>query len=276
MRSDELLLAPLLAAGLLVGAAGPVDGQLRPLEPVDWSVFGDATWSLQVGAGVYDGQRASLAGTEGRLWELGSFTAAWTLGRVGLQVSGTAFRVFRDDTVFADPLGSTRAPDGHHRSDTGDYRVSTLIRIGSGDGPIDALVRFGVRLPTTDNQEGLERDRTDVFATVAGRWERGPLRLAGEAGIGILGTRDPHREQVDPILYTVSAGYRLGPLTPVLEVLGQHDTRSGSALRGTEDLSEIRLGLRTHGPHWLHLTLVRGLTDFSPDYGVVLGVGISR
>lgn len=194
---------------------------------------------------------------------------------MALQVSGTTFRVFRDDTVFADPLGGARAPDGQNRHDTGDYRVSTLIRLTSEGPPFDALLRFGTRLPTTDNRVGLERDRTDFFSTLAGRYRSGPLAVTAEAGIAILGTRSETMEQVDPLLYALSAGYRIGPVIPTVELVGQHDTRSGSELRGTEDLSEVRLGLRTHGSQWLQLTLVRGLTEFSPDYGLTLQVGFS-
>lgn len=275
MKDAKLSRIPVLIVGLLAVASGSVGAQLRPLEPVEWSVLDDARWTVQAGGGIYDGQRASLAGTEGQLWELGTLRGAWRLGRVAFQVSGTAYRVFRDETVFADPLGGARAPDGRNRHDTGDYLVSTLIRLTSEGRPFDALLRFGTRLPTTDNRVGLERDRTDFFSTLAARYRSGPLFLTAEAGIGIMGTRDDRLEQVDPLLYALSAGYRIGPVTPVVEMVGQHDTRTGSALRGTEDLSELRLGLRTHGSRWLKLTLVRGFAEFSPDYGLTLQVGFS-
>ena len=264
-----------LAVGLLAALPRASGAQLRPLEPVDWTVVGGSPWTFQVGGGVYEGQRASLAGTEGRLWEVGAFQGAWSFGRVALQVSGTAFRVFRDEAVFAAPLGGARAPDGRRRQDTGDYRVSTLIHLTPGEGSLDAVLRFGARLPTTDNRVGLERDRTDFFSTLAGRYRRGPVVLTAEAGIGILGTRNSRIEQVDPLLYALSAAYRTGAVTSLFEVVGQHDTRRASALRGTEDLSELRLGVRTHGSRWLQLTFVRGLTVFSPDYGLVFQVGIS-
>lgn len=273
IERTEFFVAPLLAAALLAAGPGPSGAQLRPLEAADWAALDGGGWQLEVGSGVYSGQRASLAGTEGKLWEVGTFRAAVSLGRVALQLSGTAFRVFRDEAVFAEPLDGTRPPDGRHRIDTGDYQVSTLVGLLPDDRTFDALIRFGARLPTTDNGVGLERDRTDFFGTVAGRYTRGRLSAAAEAGIGIMGTRDAQMEQVDPILYAGSVAYRWGPVSPRLEVVGQHDTRSGSDLRGTEDLSELRAGLKVLGEPWVQLTLVRGLTAFSPDWGVTLRVG---
>lgn len=273
MRPIDLSPALLLAAAVLAGTPGTSLAQLRPLEGADWSVLDGRSWHVEVGSGVYSGQRASLAGTEGRLWELGTFTVAVALGRVALQVSGTAFRAFQDETVFAEPLDGTRSPDGRDRYDTGDYQLATVVGLLPYGGNYDALLRFGARLPTTDNGVGLERDRTDFFGTVAGRWIRGPLALSAEAGIGILGTRDARMEQVDPILYAASVAHRLGPVTPSLEIVGQHDTRAGAELRGTEDLSELRGGLRIHWKPWVELTVVRGLTAFSPDWGMAVRVG---
>ena len=273
MKPIDLLPALLLVAAVMAGAPGSSGAQLRPLEAADWSVLDGRGWHVEVGSGVYSGQRASLAGTEGRLWELGTFTVAVALGRVAVQVSGTALRTFRDEAVFAEPLDGTRPPDGRYRYDTGDYQLSTVVGLLPREGGFDALLRFGARLPTTDNGVGLERDRTDFFGTVAGRWARGPLALSAEAGIGILGTRDARMEQVDPVLYAASVAHRLGPVTPSLKIVGQHDTRAGAELRGTEDLSELRAGLRVHWEPWVELTVVRGLTAFSPDWGMAIRMG---
>src|SRR5690606_7025999 len=79
-----------LAAAAMIVFAVEAHAQLRPLDPLTWSVFAeDRTLIAQVGAAVYDGQRASLAGVEGRLAELGEFSVAWRTGRVVLEAAGT-------------------------------------------------------------------------------------------------------------------------------------------------------------------------------------------
>ena len=93
--------------------------QLRPLDPLDWTVLGDQSASVVVGGGLYTGQRAALAGTKGRLLELGAFRASWTLGRVALQLGGTTLRIFDDRTIYSEPADFAAPPDGSRRTDAG-------------------------------------------------------------------------------------------------------------------------------------------------------------
>ncbi len=268
------ILRVVLPVLLLGGGVRGVQAQLRPLDPVEWSAFDAPRGLFTFGLGVYDGQRASLAGTEGRLTEIGTFRLAWRSGQVVVEASGTAVRRFRDERVFAEPAGGSRPPDGHPRLDTGAQQLSTVIRLTPVSFPFLAGLRFGVRLPTTNNVAGLDRDQTDFFATVGGRWLHGALTLSGEAGVGVNGTRDPRFEQVDPVLYAVGVRYRVGGLQLRGDFLGQHDTRRGPPKRGTEDLQELRLGLQTGGSRWLRVTLVRGFADVSPDVGLTFTAGL--
>jgi hypothetical protein len=262
-----------LALTTTLVVAGSARAQLRPLDPLDWSTVGVEGASFVVGGGVFTGQRASLAGTEGRLLELGSFRATWSLGRVALELAGTALRLFDERSVFAEPLVDVLPADGTRRRDVGDYRVSTVVRlVEPSPGQVVAL-RFGVRLPTTDNLQGLDRDATDFYSLVAGRVAKGAFALGGELGLGINGTRDPKHEQVDPLLFALSARYELGPAKAVLELAGQHDTRPSPDRRGTEDLGEARIGLEVGGRRWMSVAAVRGWTPSSPDFGVIVRFG---
>ena len=266
--------AALLAAVVFLVWALPAAGQLRPLDPVDWTALDGSARTAEVGGGLYLGQRASLAGTEGRLLEVGSFAAAWSAGRVALRLAGTALRLFEDRSSWAGPVAGARDFDpSRRRVDSGDYRLSTLVALTRPGAEWAALVRFGVRLPTTDNGQGLERDRTDFFASLAGRTLQGPVALTAEAGIGVLGTRDPEREQVDPLLFAVGASWRTGEVRPFLALLGQHDTRPGRDLRGVENLGEARLGVRVGGRRWVQVAALRGWTRMGPDLGVELRLG---
>lgn len=262
-------------------AASPVfpsrslHAQLRPLDPLDHGVYEPGTGVIvEVGAGVYDGQRASLAGTEGRLLEFGQLHVLWRWDRVAFEAAGTVLRRFDDRAVFSAPVPGTREVDGARRQDAGDFRLATVVTLWAR--PAGAVVlRFGTRLPTTDNETGLERDRTDFFALVAAGWRLGPVQVAAESGVGIHGTRDDGMEQVDVWLYALSVGYRWGTVVPGVAFVGQADGLSGDSLRGNEDLREVRFGLRVGERRWLRVGVVRGVTAIGPEVGVSFTLGAS-
>lgn len=251
--------------------AGPIEAQLRPLEPLDWGFWDTgASAALTLGSAFYSGQRASLAGTEGRLIELGTLTASVVLGRVVLQVHGTMARLYDERHVFAEPAGGARAPDGSRRIDTGDHQIHTIVRLTDHLAPYAAALRFGVRLPTTDNAVGLDRDQTDFFALLAGRALTGPVAVWGELGVGVYGTREVRPEQVDPMLYEVGLRLERSRLTPVVQLVGQWDTRPGTQLRGVEDQTELRAGLQWGRSRAVRVMSIWGLNGFSPEYGLRL------
>ncbi len=270
MQRMSMLLSACLA--LLPSAT---DAQLRPLEPLEWRMF-DAgrTVSAQVGAGWLPDQRASLAGTQGTLVEAGNFRAFWRTGRVVLEAGGTVQRFLDEKSRFALPEPEVDADEDGKRRDAGDYRVLTTVRLTNEGAPVAAALRFGARLPTTDNKVGLDRDATDFFATLGGRTVRGRVTLQAEAGVGIFGTRQPEFEQDDLLIYAVRAEYAAGPLQPMLTVLGQQVGTGHSEIRGNESLGEVRLGVRAGGRRWLLAEVVKGYTDFSPGLGILVSAGM--
>jgi hypothetical protein len=263
----------ILAAGAMLLFASPVFGQLRPLDPVDFDVLGEAGWTVEVGAGVFGGQRASLAGTSGDLLEVGTTRIAWGLGRVAVELSGTILRIFDDRTVYTEPVGDARPPDERLRVDAGDARVTTIVRLSDEGASVPIVVRFGTRLPSTDNKVGLGRDQTDFYSTLAVRPVWGRWAVGAELGMGINGTRDTGNEQIDPILFGLSATWEAGRVRPLFEATGQHDPRSDRDRRGNENIGEIRLGVRSGTRSWLSVLLVRGWTSTSPDLGLVVRAG---
>src|SRR5690606_36584954 len=111
--------------------------------------------------------------------------------------------------------------------DAGDVLVSTMVLLTPPERDVSAILRFGTRLPTTDNTVGLDRDRTDFFALLGGRLKTRQLYLAGEAGIGINGTHDPNYEQSDMLLYSVTAWYLHGLISPRITLVGHMDGMAG-------------------------------------------------
>ncbi|HEV2150209.1 MAG TPA: hypothetical protein VGR37_22615 [Longimicrobiaceae bacterium] len=263
---------------LLLAAASAAEAQLRPLDPTEWRVWEDGrTVVAGVGGGAFDDQRASLAGVEGRLLEAGNFSLVLRSGRVALEAGGTVQRFFRDERTFAAPHGDARPDDDGRRHDSGDFRIGTVVRLTPERAPALAVLRFGTRLPTTDNRVGLDRDATDFFALLGGRLYRGALAASAEAGVSINGSRDPGFEQRDVLVYTAAAEYAVSPvLSPTLSVVGNVPGLPRRTTRGNEDLGEVRLGVRAGGRRWLRAELVRGYTRFSPSAGVIVAAGIAR
>jgi len=254
-----------------------VSAQLRPLEPVQWRLFeGRSTIAADIGGARLLDQRASLAGTTGDLWEAGNFSFAWRTGRVVLEAAGTAQRYFRETGTFDAPYPDVEPSDDGRRHDSGDYRLSTTVRLTPASFPFAGVVRFGTRLPTTDNTTGLDRDALDFFATVGTIASRGSFAFGGEAGLGIHSTREERFEQDDLLLYSLRAEYRTRFVTPSFAVLGQKHGTTHSAIRGVENLGELRAGLRFGSEAWLRAEVVKGYETFSPSSGVIVTAGLIR
>lgn len=271
------LRSTVLAAALTILCSSTARAQLRPLDPFDWRVLeGEQTVIVEAGGGRLGDQRASLAGTEGTLWEAGNFRAFWRTGRVVIEAGGTVQRIFREHSRFAAAEPFVTPTDDGKRHDAGDYRIATAVRLTNEGAPVAALLRFGTRLPTTDNRVGLDRDATDFFATIGGRTRRGPLALQAEAGVGIFGTRDPDFEQDDLLVYAVQAEYDAGLVVPSLAIVGQQVGAGHGEIRGNESLGELRAGVRAGRRAFVRAEVVRGYTDFSPGWGVLVSAGVAR
>lgn len=264
------------AALLALLAPGGAGAQLRPLDPAEWRVWAPgARWVAGVGGGAFREQRASLAGTKGTLLEAGNVAVALRTGRVAFEAGATVQRFFRDEERFAAPHGGAVEP-GPDRHDAGDYRIATVVRLTPERSPALAVLRFGTRLPTTDNRVGLDRDQTDFFALLGGRVERAGVALAAETGVSINGTRTPTFEQSDVWVYLLRAEATRGAVAPSLTVTGHMDGLAGRSIRGNEDLGEVRLGVRAGRRRWVRVEVVRGYTEFSPELGVIVAAGVAR
>ncbi|CAN5310105.1 hypothetical protein BH23GEM4_BH23GEM4_06190 [soil metagenome] len=266
-----LIAVAILALG---GAGSEAGAQLRPLDPFEWRVLEGTSLVGSVGVAVLADQRASLARTDGRLVELGDLALTWRTGRVAFEAGGTVQRLYHVERVLGPAEGEVTATD-ENRHDAGVYRVGAAFRLTSDGAPVAALLRFGTRLPTTNNRVGLDRDATDFYALLGGRLARSRFAVGAEAGLGINGTRNPGFEQSDVLLYAVQARYDGGAIIPVASLAGQVNSASAD-VRGTETLGEVRAGVRLGSDEWLRVEVVRGYAEISPSWGVRAAVGIAR
>jgi hypothetical protein len=268
--SGNFLLTILLL--LLAPASG--FAQLRPLDQTDFRALNGDRIRLQIGSGVYFGQTASLAGERGRLLELGDIRTSWRSGRIIVEVAGTLQRFFREDTIVGGPVEDVTEASQGSRRDAGDYRVQTVLRLTSDTSLTAVIVRFGTRLPTTDNRVGLERDQTDFFASLGAGRGFGSVFVMAEAGVSINGTRLSRYEQSDVMIYAATIEQRGRVFSPFLSVVGQEDMHN-RMVRGNEDLGELRVGLRVGTSRWLQAVALHGFHDSSPRAGFTIGAGFS-
>jgi hypothetical protein len=262
-----------IALGCLVFFAHSTAAQLRPLDPIDFRAFADPPVRVQVGFGMYTDQLASLAGVRGTLWEVGDFRATIRTGRIVMELGGVVRRNFEDDVIVAEPVGgATEPPADGKRSDSGDYRVATIVRLTSDASRTLAVLRFGTRLPTTNNRRGLDRDAIDFFATVGVQRATPMFALGAEAGLAINGTREFNYEQADVLVYGVTADLKLAPVSPFVVLTGHH-AFFDRKIRGNEDLAEVRAGARVGQRRWLQAAYVQGLADASLSSGLQVSAG---
>ncbi|HSL71557.1 MAG TPA: hypothetical protein VK864_15025 [Longimicrobiales bacterium] len=262
-----------ISSCLAMSGASAVQAQLRPLEPLDPELWTGPKAQLQLGFGWLDEQRASLAGTTGDLFELGEARALIRVDRVILEFAGTPHRWFREHAVFAAPTGGARPAEDGRRHDSGDYRVVTAIRLAAANARVLPVLRFGTRLPTTNNRIGLERDALDFFALVSAHHQPDRWSFDAEAGLARNGTRLSNYEQSDVLAYAGTVSFRAGNLRPRVAVLGQkafHDR----VIRGNEDLGELRAGVRIGGARWIEVTFLHGYETFSPRFGILAAGGL--
>ena len=210
------------------------------------------------------------------MWEAGIFSIAWRTGRVTLEAAGTTQRFFREDERFAEPHPEVLPTGDGPRHDSGDYRIGTSVRLTPDGSPVVGALRFGTRLPTTDNTTGLDRDAVDFFATVGGAGSFRSILISGEAGLGIHSTREIRFEQEDVLIYSLRAELAGSILSPSVEMLGQRHGTTHEAIRGVEDLGEVRAGIRFGSSVHASLEGIFGYESFSPPRGFILSIGYRR
>jgi surfeit locus 1 family protein len=260
----------MLALGLAPARAG---AQLRPLDPLEWRVFDNGTVMVgEAGLGVLWDMPAPLTGASGRLVEAGNYSVALRSGRIAVEAKGTALWHFQEmRRTSSAATGVEPAPDGARR-DAGVATVATAFRASLPGWTTDVVVRFGASIPTTSDESGLDRDRTDFFATVGLRYPRGRFSFWMENGLGINGTTSPDYPQSDVWTFSFGTAYSMGGVRPSASLVGRQDGHSW-IVRGNEDQHELRLGIDIGNTRWLSAQYIRGLSEFSPQHGLRLSFG---
>jgi hypothetical protein len=198
-------------------------------------------YSLSVGFGRTVQQKAFrqfgvlLTPRRGTLWALPEVEGS-------LGVGARAEVSFRYQALYFEPEGG-----GGSRYGSGDLHLWAKLGLFAGPTHQGAL-RFGVKVPSASDQDGLGTDEADVF--LAALWDvgLGPAILSVNAGLAILG--DPTKNQSQDDLATWGAALR-GPVWRRLWVGAEATGESGPfGVDRRRDFVTLGAVLGWHAERW--------------------------
>lgn len=278
-RPTPLVRAACALALLLAGAVF-ARAQQRPLLTEDVDIIPPGSIRVEAGIDFMQGAKFPASGLTGDLTRIGVIGVHVGLSpNVEFQIEGVAQNFLSINTVSPNPaIVADLAPGANSTNDTGDFRLSTKIKIRRETRNAPALgFQFGVELPNSNETRGIGVNQTNAFGLllVGKKFGRdGRLNTFGNLGIGILTAPTQLFTQNDVLLYGLAGIFRLNEqVNLAAEVQGRANTRRGRAPLGTEPLGEFRLGLQVRAAGLrFDAAGIKGLTDFSPRSGVTFGV----
>lgn len=273
-----------LFAGLILFfcLSGFIFAQQRPLltDDVDTTPVG----AVEISAGVDFEQNAKfpLSGLRGDLTRVGDIRVkVGFASNVEFQVEGVLQNFLAIKSASAMPA-IPLSLDGNSSNDTGDFTISTKIKLRNESRALPALgFKLGFELPNSNQARGIGTNQINVFGKVllqkkfgkqAGKTPR--FNIFGNFGLAILTAPIARFTQNDELLYGVAGIFRVSDRINILgEVNGRANTRSGGAPLGTESVSQFRVGTQIKASNLRFDTAaIFGLTKFSPRTGLTFGI----
>ena len=263
----------MLACALTVGA------QQRPLITEDVDIIPPGTARIEAGIEFFQDAKFPLSGLRGDLTRVGVVGINIGLSpNVEFQIDGVLQNFLSINSATPNPAVRLDLARGDSTNDTGDFRLSTKIKLRNETSRAPSLgFRFGVDLPNSNETRGIGANQTNAYGTILfgkkfGREDR--VNLFGNLGLGIFTAPTQPFTQNDMLLYGFAGIVRVNEQINLAgEINGRANTRRGSAPLGTEPLSEARLGLQFKASGLrFDFAGIAGLTDFSPRSGVTFGI----
>ena len=254
-------------------------GQQRPLLTEDVDIIPPGTLRIEAGIDFIQGAKFPASGLTGDLTRVGVIGVNVGLApNVEFQVDGVAqnFLSINSRGFSAIPLSIGQGVNS--TNDIGDFTLSTKIKLRSETkhGPSIGF-RFGVQLPNSNQARGLGLNQTNAFGSVLIGKKFGPqgqFNTFGNLGVAILTAPTQLFSQNDVLTYGLAGIFRINRQFSVAgEVNGRANTRPRNGPLGTESQSEARLGMQVRASGLrFDFAGIKGLTSFSPNSGVTVGV----
>ncbi|HKY28899.1 MAG TPA: transporter [Pyrinomonadaceae bacterium] len=253
--------------------------QQRPLITEDVDIIPPGTVRIEAGIDYLQGVKFPASGLTGDLTRIG--VIGINIGfapNVEFQIEGVAQNFLSINTRGPSAIPLSLAPGVNSANDIGDFTLATKIKLRSETrrGPSIGF-RFGVQLPNSNQERGIGLNQTNAFGSLLiGKkfGQDGRFNTFGNLGVAILTAPTTLFTQNDVITYGLAGIFRLNRQFSLAgEVNGRINTRPGNGPLGTESQSEARLGMqiRASGLQF-DFAGIKGLTDFSPNSGVTIGV----
>jgi hypothetical protein len=261
---------------LLTFLTTAAQAQQRPLLTEDVDIIEPGSARTEVGFEFFQDQKFRLSGLAGDLSRFG--VIGLTIGlapNVQFEVEGVLQQSLSIDRRMPSLIPLQVAPNALSTNDIGDFTLATKIKLRNETKNLPAVgFRFGVQMPNTNQAKGIGTNTTNFFATVilGKKLFNDRLNLFGNLGLGILTAPLSPFSQNDVTLYGLAGTYKVNSrFNLVGEVSGRASSRN--AQPGTEDISQARFGVQVFAAGLrFDVAGVKGLTDFSPNSGVVFGL----
>ena len=278
--SQTVFVRTVCTLALLMCGASFARAQQRPLLTEDVDIIPPGSIRVEAGIDFMQDAKFPASGLTGDLTRIGVIGINVGLSpNVEFQIEGVAQNFLSVNTAAPNPaVPPALAPGTNSANDTGDFRLSTKIKIRNETRRSPSLgFQFGVELPNSNETRGIGLNQTNAFGQIllGKKFGRdGRLNTFGNLGVGILTAPTRLFTQNDVLLYGVAGIFRVNDQVNIAtEVNGRANTRSGSAPLGTESLSEFRLGVQVRAAGLrFDAAGIKGLTSFSPRSGVTFGV----
>jgi hypothetical protein len=255
------------------------DAQQRPLLTEDVDIIPPGTLRIEAGIDFIQGAKFPASGLTGDLTRVGVIGINVGLApNVEVQIDGVAQNFLSINSRGFSAIPLSIGPGVNSTNDTGDFTLSTKIKLRSETKHGPSLgFRFGVQLPNSNQSRGIGLNQTNAYGSVLiGKkfGASGRFNTFGNLGIAILTAPTQLFSQNDVVTYGLAGIFRINRQFSVAgEVNGRANTRPGNGPLGTESQSEARLGMqiRASGLRF-DFAGIKGLTSFSPNSGVTVGV----
>ena len=257
-------------------SAGTGLAQQRPLLTEDPETIGDGLILLEAGIDHAWDKTFTVAGLEGSVLGGPRLGLSFGMGaNAEVQIDGISFSRLRITERFDAPLSDLVNVVGDTSSGFDDLVVGTKVRLASEGARMPAIaLRFSTRLPNASNETGLGLDTIDFFQSLLVGKTMQSVRVVGNVGLGILS--DPTRgdRQNDVLTYGFSLARAFAEGAEIVgEINGQHSTRRGGPLPGTESRATMTFGLRyTRATVRFDGGLYTGFTSRDPRVGLTGGL----
>jgi hypothetical protein len=268
-----------MALALTLVFAVALRAQQRPLITEDVDVLQPGSLRIEAGIDFMQNAQFPASGLTGDLTRVGVIGFHVGLSpNVEFSIEGVAQNFVSINTRRAGAIPLGIAPGANSTNDTGDFRLSTKIKLRNETRVGPSLgFKFGVELPNSNETRGIGVNQTNAFGMIliGKKFGRdGRINTFGNLGLGIYTAPTQFFTQNDMLLYGLAGIVRVNKSVNIAaEVNGRANTRSGTAPLGTESLSEFRLGVQVKAAGLrFDAAGIKGLSDFSPRSGITFGI----